>query len=34
MAVWLEWLATGQVFPLSLGRPAVIGRRLTYRHGR
>ena len=27
MAVWLEWLATGQVFPLSLGRPAVIGRR-------
>ena len=27
MAVVLEWVETGQVFPLPLGRPAVIGRR-------
>jgi hypothetical protein len=26
MAVVLEWVETGQVFPLPLGRPAVIGR--------
>ena len=26
MAVVLEWIETGQVFPLPLGRPAVIGR--------
>jgi predicted component of type VI protein secretion system len=27
MAVVLEWIETGQVFPLPLGRPVVIGRR-------
>ena len=26
MAVVLEWVETGQVFPLPLGRPVVIGR--------
>ena len=26
MAVWLEWVETGRVFPLPLGRPVVIGR--------
>jgi hypothetical protein len=26
MAVVLEWVGTGQVFPLPLGRPVVIGR--------
>ncbi len=26
MAVGLEWVQTGQVFPLPLGRPVVIGR--------
>jgi hypothetical protein len=26
MVVVLEWVETGQVFPLPLGRPAVIGR--------
>ena len=26
MAVGLEWVKTGQAFPLPLGRPAVIGR--------
>jgi hypothetical protein len=26
MAVALEWVETGQVFPLPLGRPVVIGR--------
>jgi hypothetical protein len=26
MAVWLEWVETGQVFPLPLGRPVRIGR--------
>ena len=28
MAVWLEWVETGRVFPLPLGRPVVIGRGL------
>jgi hypothetical protein len=28
MAVALEWVETGQVFPLPLGRPVVIGRGL------
>ena len=26
MAVVLEWVETGRLFPLPLGRPAVIGR--------
>ena len=26
MAVWLEWVETGRVFPLPLGRAVVIGR--------
>jgi len=30
MAVALEWVETGRVFPLPLGRPVVIGRSLSH----